>query len=138
MTKLNENSTLKDIIEKVNEIVDFLEFEEPETESYPHQDNYDEEWIGKLCRFWDYPDQSEQTHNFGVLLSVDMNKEYPFEMDVGGVEGSYRYCRPFTDIDTEFYNPDIIVKKLRKLSALEAAGVDNWEGYDDAMEALKC
>ena len=24
----------------------------------------------------------------------------------------------------------------RKLDALEAAGVDNWEGYDIAMEAL--
>jgi hypothetical protein len=25
----------------------------------------------------------------------------------------------------------------RKLSALEAAGVDNWEGYDYAMEILE-
>lgn len=24
----------------------------------------------------------------------------------------------------------------RKLAALEAAGVDNWEGYDDAMASL--
>lgn len=26
--------------------------------------------------------------------------------------------------------------RLRKLAALEAAGVDNWEGYDDAMEMM--
>lgn len=26
--------------------------------------------------------------------------------------------------------------RVRKLNALEAAGVDNWEGYDGAMESL--
>lgn len=142
MAKLNENSTLKDVVEKVNEIVEFLEFEdaEPNSESYPHQDVYSVDWVGKLCRFWDYPNQSERTHNFGILLSINMDDEYPFEMDVGGVEGSYRYCRPFTDTDTEFYkyNQDVIIKKLCKLHALEAAGVDNWEGYDDAIEGLEC
>jgi hypothetical protein len=29
-----------------------------------------------------------------------------------------------------------LVKDSRKLSALEAAGVDNWEGYDIAMEMM--
>lgn len=28
-------------------------------------------------------------------------------------------------------------RRLDKLDALEAAGVDNWEGYDTAMELLK-
>lgn len=27
-------------------------------------------------------------------------------------------------------------KKIRTLNALEAAGVDNWDGYDIAMESL--
>lgn len=26
------------------------------------------------------------------------------------------------------------LRQLRKLEALEAAGVDNWEGYDEAMQ----
>lgn len=26
--------------------------------------------------------------------------------------------------------------RLEKLAALEAAGVDNWDGYDEAMESL--
>lgn len=28
-------------------------------------------------------------------------------------------------------------KKLQMLDALEAAGVDNWEGYDEALEILR-
>lgn len=32
---------------------------------------------------------------------------------------------------------DEIEYDLRKLSALEAGGVDNWEWYDDAMESLR-
>ena len=36
---------------------------------------------------------------------------------------------------------DIQISKLREreqlLDALEAAGVDNWEGYDEAMEILR-
>lgn len=30
-----------------------------------------------------------------------------------------------------------LVRNSRKLSALENAGVDNWEGYDQAMEMLE-
>jgi hypothetical protein len=30
-----------------------------------------------------------------------------------------------------------LVKDSEKLSALEAAGVDNWQGYDNAMEMMK-
>jgi hypothetical protein len=29
-----------------------------------------------------------------------------------------------------------MIDDLRKLRALEAAGVDNWEGYDDAIGSL--
>jgi hypothetical protein len=29
-----------------------------------------------------------------------------------------------------------LVEDSRKLAALEAAGVDNWQGYDDAMEIM--
>jgi len=29
-----------------------------------------------------------------------------------------------------------LIKAQRKLAALEACGVDNWEGYSDAMELL--
>ena len=29
-----------------------------------------------------------------------------------------------------------LLEASHKLEALEAAGVDNWDGYDDAMEAL--
>lgn len=31
----------------------------------------------------------------------------------------------------------VMVKDLKRLYALEAAGVDNWEGYDEAMEAMQ-
>jgi hypothetical protein len=31
---------------------------------------------------------------------------------------------------------DELIEAQEKLSALEAAGVDNWEGYDDAMRML--
>lgn len=34
---------------------------------------------------------------------------------------------------TEYYE---LVAQSEKLLALEAAGVDNWEGYDDAMETV--
>lgn len=30
-----------------------------------------------------------------------------------------------------------LLKDSEKLSALEAAGVDNWEGYDSAMELME-
>lgn len=30
-----------------------------------------------------------------------------------------------------------LLEDSEKLSALEAAGVDNWQGYDDAMEMMK-
>jgi hypothetical protein len=30
-----------------------------------------------------------------------------------------------------------LLEDSEKLSALEAAGVDNWEGYDNAMEMMK-
>lgn len=30
-----------------------------------------------------------------------------------------------------------LVEAERKLRALEAFGVDNWEGYDDAMSSIK-
>jgi len=30
-----------------------------------------------------------------------------------------------------------LLEDSEKLSALEAAGVDNWEGYDDAMEMMQ-
>ena len=32
---------------------------------------------------------------------------------------------------------EALLKAQRKLIALERAGVDNWEWYDDAMEALE-
>ncbi len=33
--------------------------------------------------------------------------------------------------------PHDVVQRLRKLEALEAYGVDNWEGYDDAVGSLR-
>ena len=30
-----------------------------------------------------------------------------------------------------------LIKRLELLDALEAAGVDNWEGYDEALEILR-
>ena len=30
-----------------------------------------------------------------------------------------------------------LLASSRRLAALEAAGVDGWEGYDDAMESLR-
>jgi hypothetical protein len=38
-------------------------------------------------------------------------------------------------IDPKFYNQ--LIKDQKKLRALEQAGVDNWEGYSDAMEILQ-
>jgi hypothetical protein len=32
---------------------------------------------------------------------------------------------------------DKMMKDCRRLDALEGAGVDNWEGYDDAMEMMR-
>ena len=32
---------------------------------------------------------------------------------------------------------DEMLERLAKLDALEGAGVDNWEGYDWAMESLQ-
>lgn len=34
---------------------------------------------------------------------------------------------------SEYYQ---LIADNEKLTALESAGVDNWEGYDDAMEIL--
>ena len=41
-----------------------------------------------------------------------------------------RYCQPQTYID-------MVEDELRKLNALEEAGVDNWEGYDYAMSLVE-
>ena len=38
-------------------------------------------------------------------------------------------------ITTDEYN--MLCEASRKLAALEAAGVDNWEWYDDAMATLE-
>jgi hypothetical protein len=39
------------------------------------------------------------------------------------------------DINKKIY--DELVKDQLKLRALEASGVDNWEGYDNAMDLLQ-
>ena len=38
-------------------------------------------------------------------------------------------------IDPKFYHQ--LIKDQKKLRALEQAGVDNWEGYSEAMEILQ-
>lgn len=38
------------------------------------------------------------------------------------------------EITQEEYNK--LIKRIMLLNALEAAGVDNWEGYEDAIEKL--
>ena len=37
-------------------------------------------------------------------------------------------------ITISFEHYDFMVSRCHKLAALEAAGVDNWEGYSPAME----
>ena len=32
---------------------------------------------------------------------------------------------------------ELLLDASRKLAALEAGGVDNWEGYDDAMSSME-
>ena len=38
-------------------------------------------------------------------------------------------------ISKTFY--DALIADQKKLTALEASGVDNWEGYDDAMSDVE-
>ena len=45
-----------------------------------------------------------------------------------------------TEVDDDDWDPSpeaLVSDAEEKLAALEAAGVDNWEGYDDAMRLLR-
>lgn len=55
------------------------------------------------------------------------------------VDEAYEYYEPLADAYLEALLADAYLealKRLRKLDALEAAGVDNWDGYEEAMRAI--
>ena len=41
-----------------------------------------------------------------------------------------------THLSATIAERDRLLKEVRKLDALEAMGVDNWEGYSDAMQYM--
>lgn len=59
----------------------------------------------------------------------------PGDWIIKGVEGEFYPCKP--DIFAKTYESADRPSASDRLAALEAAGVDNWEGYGHAMAVLR-
>lgn len=82
---------------KTSDLEEYLEIDN----SRPRQTYYRDEWVGKVCRFWD--NNYESTKNrcwFYVLWKIAKNDPFPFAVQkpTGDIT-SFRYCEPLTETD---------------------------------------
>lgn len=100
---------LREIMDKLNEVIDAVnklqtrpENVQPDAKSHPVnvQDKFAEQrkWIGKLCRFWNFKDDSI---DIGILKAVDNLK--PTIPYINDIDCSYAYCEPVKPDDDIIY-----------------------------------
>lgn len=97
--------TTEEVVKKINEIIDFVDDEQPvvfDEPTFPKQETYEEGWLDKICRFYDDPNL-EDLCSYGLLCAINPDDEYPFVTYSGGVDVCYRYCKPVSEKDPDFY-----------------------------------
>lgn len=72
------------LVDKINEIIDAINGKEDIPKDA-------EKWIGKLVWVWDDYRASAQVEE---LLDIDRDSDMPYIVNVGGVEGGFRYAEP--------------------------------------------
>ena len=63
-------------------------------------------------------------------------REFVTQMEITNARNCRLYSEFFKIIDRLSARCEELEEGQKKLHALERAGVDNWEGYDDAMESI--